>query len=62
MLKDRLWVKICDSESDAICDKCIEKRMGRPILESDFKTTYGNPIPCNQWWLQLNPQASLRSL
>ena len=56
MVKDNLWKKICDSFEDAICDKCMEKRLGRPITEKDFKPSYDGIgiIPCNTFWLNYN--------
>ncbi len=54
MLKDAIWKKVSDSFEDAICDKCIEKRLGRNITLSDFKPSSINGvemIPCNQFWL-----------
>jgi hypothetical protein len=54
MVKDSLWAKICDEWSDDLCDKCMEKRMGRKITKQDFKkpSIAGvKVIPCNQWWL-----------
>lgn len=55
MLKDELWEKICDHLDDAICDKFIEKRMGRSILPKDFKdpVLHGiKIIPCNDMWMK----------
>ncbi len=54
MIQDKLWKSICDHTLDRICDKCMEKRLGRPITESDFKApNFGDQkiIPCNQFWL-----------
>ena len=53
MLNDKLWEKICDHTEDAICDTCMEKRLGREITKIDFKdSTAGlDMIPCNAWWL-----------
>ena len=55
MLKDKLWTEICDEFEDIICDKCIEKRMGREIQIEDFKPHKWNEfelIPCNAFWLE----------
>lgn len=49
MLHDTTWVRISDDWSDIICDECMVKRLGRPIVESDFKS---NGIPCNEAWLK----------
>ncbi len=46
MLKDNLWLSIANKE-DALCDNCIEAKIGRPIVENDFKTP---DIPCNEMW------------
>ncbi len=54
MLKDELWKSICDHDSDALCDKCMEKRMGRSIGIDDFKPTglsYQKMITYNLYWL-----------
>lgn len=54
MVKDSIWEKICDNFSDEICDKCMEKRLGREIVEEDFKEPSFSDqkiIPCNAWWL-----------
>ena len=49
MVNDKLWGDISDDWKDLICHKCIEKRMGRPIVESDFKS---EQIPCNEDFLK----------
>ena len=57
MVKDTLWKKICDYPEDDICDKCMEKRLGRKITTSDFKaSSLANEkmIPCNKMWLETN--------
>ncbi len=54
MLRDELWEKVSGGRTkDAYCDCCIEKRLGRPIVEADFKPSEGSqfPIPCNYFWL-----------
>jgi hypothetical protein len=53
MVKDELWMKICDNKEDALCDCCMEKRLKRKITQEDFKTsTCGfDMIPCNSAWL-----------
>lgn len=55
MLKDELWKEVCDEKSDLLCDKCIEKRMGRIIRLKDLKPSRVNGqniIPCNAIWLE----------
>ncbi len=55
MLKDDLWQNICDHPGDNICDKDMERRMGRKITEADFLPTRIKGvkiIPCNEMWLQ----------
>lgn len=37
MLKDDLWLSICNSPEERICVDCIESRLGRPVVESDLK-------------------------
>lgn len=54
MIKNVLWKKICDKDQDAICDKCMENRMGRKITKKDFKSPsdkFLSIIPCNAMWL-----------
>lgn len=51
MLKNDLWGSICDNHKDAYCDHCIENRLGRPILESDFRLDEKMETPlCNLAW------------
>ncbi len=60
ILKDELWQSICDHHSDALCDKCMEKRIGRNIKPDDFKPSviYGQKmIMCNQYWLENKKKA-----
>ncbi|MES2287643.1 MAG: hypothetical protein V4547_18250 [Bacteroidota bacterium] len=58
MLKDSLWLGVCDHWDDALCDNCIEKRLGRKIWVTDFKLTEGykfhppRMIPCNVMWVE----------
>ena len=55
MLKDGLWEKICDHPADNICDKDMERRLGRSITEADFKGPQIKGvkiIPCNAMWLE----------
>lgn len=54
MLKDELWKSLVKDPDSALCDKCIEKEMGRPIERKDFKeSTMGLPmIPANAWWIE----------
>ena len=54
MIKDELWMQICDKKEDAYCDCCMEKRLGRKITPDDFKSSsFGmRMIPCNAMWLQ----------
>ena len=49
MLKDSLWVEVCDDWLDCLCSDCIEVRMGRKIQRSDFK---GICLPCNEAWFK----------
>jgi len=52
IVNDKLWANIADEKSDCICDVCMEKRLGRPITEEDFKpSTQGPIIPVNSIWL-----------
>ena len=55
MIKDYLWENICDSTEDALCDNCMEKRLGWKITHKDFKPS-NDPkekmIKCNRWWLE----------
>lgn len=46
MIKDELWLSIAKQE-DFLCDKCMEKALGRSITEADFKSP---GIPCNEFW------------
>ncbi len=46
MIKDELWLSIAKVD-EALCDNCIEKAIGRHIIESDFKSP---GIPCNESW------------
>lgn len=48
MIKDELWFSISKNPEDALCDNCIELKLGRKITEQDFKTP---GIPCNEFWL-----------
>ena len=56
MIKDELWNKIADKKEDALCDCCMEKRLGRDIKLEDFKkSSFGfvlSMIPCNALWLE----------
>lgn len=55
IVKDDIWKSICDEDEDNICDKCMEKRLGRTITEKDFEAPYDKSmiiIPCNYAWLQ----------
>jgi len=60
MIKDKLWLSIAKKE-EALCDNCIEKAIGRPIVESDFKSP---GIPCNElWkWNKLSPEEQEKSM
>lgn len=55
MVHDELWKKIISlppkkiTFDDALCDCCMEKRLGRPITRSDWRVTYGAFAPCNIW-------------
>lgn len=56
MIKDELWEKISDKKEDALCDCCMEKRLGRKITPDDFKASSLagsrlDMIPCNAMWL-----------
>jgi len=52
MIHNDLWYSICDDPLDLLCDKCIEKRLKRNIMENDLKLYNGNKmIPCNLFWL-----------
>jgi len=58
MIKDDLWKKIGMKPSGILCDKCIAKRLGRPIAISDFRpsTIPGHRWPLmNYFWLQNHP-------
>ena len=48
MIKDDLWLSISKNPKDALCDKCMELKLGRKITEQDFKSP---GIPCNEFWL-----------
>src|SRR4051812_32294503 len=50
MLKDDVWLSIADKE-DVLCDKCIEKRLGRKLRYSDLPN---EDIWCNIWYVQYN--------
>lgn len=53
ILKDSLWRQISDKWKDVLCVTCIEKKLGRPIEESDLKLTdEGKVIPVNEMFLQ----------
>lgn len=64
MVKDALWKNICDKREDNICDKCMEKRLGRPITKKDFKPSgekwNGGMILCNAAWLWNKEQLKLK--
>jgi hypothetical protein len=54
MLHDKLWLKINGQGEGDLCDKCIEKKLGRDITAEDFMradNAYGTPL-CNLLWLQ----------
>lgn len=54
ILKNYIWARVCDYNSDIICDKCIEIRLGRPICMEDLKPPSipgVTIIPCNRAWL-----------
>lgn len=56
ILHDELWEKVSGGKvNDAYCDCCIEKRLGRPIAESDLRPSsvpIFTHIPCNAMWLE----------
>lgn len=57
MLKNEIWNSICDETEDAICAKCIEKRLGRKITISDFmesRIKNEKMIKCNVYYMKLN--------
>lgn len=55
MLKDELWLSICDDVEDVLCNDCIEKRLGRKINIDDLKLSYGDTyIPCNLIFMLYN--------
>lgn len=60
MINDALWLSIARQE-DFLCDKCMEKALGRPITEDDFKSP---GIPCNElWkWNKLSPEEQEKSM
>lgn len=47
MLRDDLWLSIAKPK-DVLCDKCIQKKLERPLKKSDFKPG----VLCNTWYLQ----------
>ncbi len=55
MLRDELWEKVSGGKvKDAYCDRCIETRLGRPIVEADLRPSDlpgVTHIPCNAMWL-----------
>ena len=51
MLKDELWLQVCDDDKDFICDVCIEKRLGREIGLEDLKRHGHRYAHCTAlWW------------
>jgi hypothetical protein len=55
MLKNELWLQVNNGKMfGALCDKCIEQRLGRSITPADFKpanTPWLTPL-CNLFWLK----------
>lgn len=53
MLHDETWLAVNGGEMDGeLCDKCIEEKLGRPIVPDDFKhadNRSGTPL-CNLLW------------
>lgn len=43
MLKDEIWNTVADKNT-SLCVDCMEKRLGRQLIPSDFM-----PIPLNFW-------------
>ena len=50
MLKEELWLSIADKK-DVLCDKCIEKRLGRKLNKKDLMPG----VMCNEWYMQEHP-------
>jgi hypothetical protein len=57
IIHDKLWLELADNKEDCICDKCIEKRLGRKLTLDDFKKSNepnlldgSNMILCNMFW------------
>ena len=50
MIKNHLWESICETYEEIICDKCIEKRLGRRIEFNDLKEYDKSIIQCNRLW------------
>lgn len=55
MLNDSLWLEVNNGQMEgALCDKCIELKLSRPINRKDFKESnnvIGTPL-CNLLWLK----------
>ena len=50
MLKNDLWIQICDGNTMAhICLDCMEKKIGRKILKNDLiDSEIGKDVPWNE--------------
>lgn len=46
MVKNSIWLHICDDRRDFICPDCMEQRLGRKFKKEDVKSN----IPANIWW------------
>lgn len=57
MLKDDLWKEVSQGRTRiCLCDKCIEKRLGRQILFTDL-----TDAACNETWLRKHHEAFLKA-
>lgn len=48
MLHDELWQKVSQFRINILCDRCIEKILGRKLTINDLKPD----IPINMWYIQ----------
>ena len=46
MLVDEIWFKAYSSKKGMLCIGCLEKRLGRQLIKTDFNNSYINkPFP-----------------
>lgn len=60
IIHDKLWLKVANKK-DHLCDKCIEKRLGRKLTSDDLKMSNeanifdgSNRILVNMFWADKN--------